>query len=210
MMIIRNYVVKILSTSGVLNAQTDVNQVKIKLTAIQPDNRDSKGRPRVLGYNAKFEFSVMNNQNTSLAAFMLFLEQNPLCHVTLDDEDNADAGAINITNVHIIPEPEFDGNGKHTSAYCWFEKIISRSVARLMMLTEGSATITVAAGANGSVAGGGSFRIGSTVTVTATPAESYALESWKIAGVVVSTTAIFSFPCTGAVTVTAAFVHVDV
>lgn len=72
----------------------------------------------------------------------------------------------------------------------------------------GQARVFVTAlGSGGTVSGGGTFALGSTVTVTATPNTGYVFRAWLINGTsqVVSTSATYSFTLNGQVDLIAAF-----
>lgn len=68
-----------------------------------------------------------------------------------------------------------------------------------------SASASPAAG--GSVSGGGSIPVGTSCTLTATPATGYAFVNWKEGSTVVSTSASYTFAVTGNRTLTANFVQ---
>lgn len=68
-------------------------------------------------------------------------------------------------------------------------------------------TITVNANNNawGTVSGGGTYNVGTSCTITATPASGYQFQSWKKNGTVVSTNATYTFTVTENATYTAFF-----
>ncbi len=66
-------------------------------------------------------------------------------------------------------------------------------------------TLTADPAAGGTVSGGGSYKEGTSATVTATPASGYAFLNWTENGAVVSTEASYTFTVTGDRTLTACF-----
>lgn len=98
----------------------------------------------------------------------------------------------------------FDYEG--TYAHKWFIDDVR--------IEEEIAQYTITANSNnndwGTVTGGGTYEVGTTCTLTATPASGYQFQSWKKNGTVVSTNASFSFTVTENATYTAYFGEIPI
>lgn len=99
-----------------------------------------------------------------------------------------------------------NGSNVSTSATYTFTASANRTITAVFAaIPSYTVTASIDPSGAGAVTGAGTYRHGTSVTVTATPADGYTFSGWKNGSTTVSTAASYTFTLTGNVTLTAAF-----
>lgn len=120
----------------------EIQKISITPKEINAPDPDSFGREVLIGYNVKFEWTVLENTNNDIRALMdhfalarkkpggamiSFTDPNLLDQITVGELDSIPAPTKVLGGVKPIAMPKANGDGKFDGIYCYCSKIFSES-----------------------------------------------------------------------------------